>query len=163
MKCCENRMKSGKTDEIMSQKWWHQPLWHAPVLVFQTLGCQLQHLDSVLKLSASSQNSVSTLGLVHSLCEPGHGLLIRSSLFLLTLKVYDQIKSQFSCHLGIIALTTGINCTRYHLCNYFASCLVNYFQSHSSPCDYLYKYWYKPDPEGKHQKQPQRPKQTTFA
>ena len=29
-------------------------------------------------------------------------------------------------NLGIIALTTGINCTRYCLCNYFARCLSNY-------------------------------------
>jgi len=34
----------------------------------------------------------------------------------------------FSCHLGIIALTTGINCTRYRSCNYFACCSCNYSQ-----------------------------------
>ena len=28
----------------------------------------------------------------------------------------------FSYNLGIIALTTGINCTRYRSCNYFAHC-----------------------------------------
>jgi len=34
----------------------------------------------------------------------------------------------FSCHLGIIALTTGINCTRNRSCNYFACCSCNYSQ-----------------------------------
>ena len=34
----------------------------------------------------------------------------------------------FSCHLGIIALTTGINSTRYRSCNYFACCSCNYSQ-----------------------------------
>jgi len=35
---------------------------------------------------------------------------------------------EFSYNLGIIALTTGINCTCYHSCNYFARCSCNYSQ-----------------------------------
>ena len=31
-----------------------------------------------------------------------------------------------TCNLGIITLTTGMNCTRYHLCNYFACYSCNY-------------------------------------
>jgi len=34
----------------------------------------------------------------------------------------------FLCHLGIIALIVGINCTRYCSCNCFACCSCNYSQ-----------------------------------
>ena len=58
-----------------------------------------------------------------------YSLVLRSAV--LKDEKYIMINMQsheFSYYLGIIALTTGIKCTRYRSCNYFARCSFNYSQ-----------------------------------
>ena len=117
----------------------------APVLLFGTLGGHLQQHASIPKLSASSQNRCSTLWqsiLVRSLWGPGHGLIAKSLPIDAWKYMISRQSHEFSCHLGIIALTTGINCRHklhslslVQLLCLFARAIIP--KSHSNPCDYL--------------------------
>ena len=133
--------KRGESDEIMSHgstsrgvllalfmaAMRHSP--GAPVLLFWTLGCHLQHHASIFHLKAFffTTEQVSKSLTEHSSSRAWPWLnrflpIDAGSIWL----VFNNMN--FSRHLGIIALATGINCTRYRSCNYFACCLCNYSQ-----------------------------------
>ena len=88
----------------------------APVLLSWTPGSDVSYNTCFHPIAfCVITEQVSTLRL---------SILVRSAWawinrLLSTLEVYDSMQShKFSYNLGIIALTTGINCTRYRSCNY---------------------------------------------
>ena len=117
-------------------------LYIYPILHTYAIAVYIHYLNGPAVLSSCASLNLGDVSLSgfrsYAHC---HGLTVRLArlrrgvLACLCSAVFKDLKYMisrqshgFSYNLGIIALTTGINCTRYRSCNYFARCSCNYSQ-----------------------------------